>query len=92
MKRKSVYLVGSQQQEHLMFEDEPSIIQGFVPNVESTRLVQNATTEESTSDNGSVRNTSKFRHKINRNTGKVGTLNERVIFAIIKLSLILILR
>ena len=90
MKRKSVYLVGSQQQEHLMFEDEPSIIQGFVPNVESTRLVQNATTEESTSDNGSVRNTSKFRHKINRINGKV--LNERVIFDIIKLSLILILR
>ena len=68
MKRKSVYLVGSQQQEHLLFEDEPSIIQGFVPNVESTRLVQNASTEESTSDNGSVRNTSKFQHKINRIT------------------------
>merc|ERR1712223_109240 len=67
-KRKSVYLVGSQQQEHLLFEDEPSIIQGFVPNVESTRLVQNASTEESTSDNGSVRNTSEKNYSVGKNS------------------------
>ena len=39
MKRKSIYVAGSQEQQNLTFDEEP--MHTFVPNVESTRLMQN---------------------------------------------------
>ena len=42
------------------FNDEPTVIQSFLPNTESTRIGLNASSEEMSIDNGSTRSASKF--------------------------------
>ena len=62
MKRKSIYVAGSQEQQNLTFDEEP--MNTFVPNVESTRLMQNTvnlTLALNTSETNSEDKRSKYR-------------------------------
>ena len=60
MRRKSIYVTGSQQQqdEGDIFEDEQ--IETFGPNIESTRVIQNSTTSTVNTPEASMNGGSKY--------------------------------
>ena len=59
-KRKSVYVFGSQEQENYTIDDEPTVLQGFIPNTESTRIARSDNSEDMSVDNRSTRSAGKF--------------------------------